>query len=164
MDFYIFRHSETYFSKNKIPYGKDFEAAEIIPEGIPATQKLAKYLSTQKIDVFYTSPLKRCVQTAQIIQKKLKKGFTKDTRISEEMIDYGKETFEDVVERVKDFLDDIKSKKYSKVAICTHGWIISTLIALITKGKVEPKDLKEFPNCGVLIQIVNGKVTRKDFN
>src|SRR3972149_2054205 len=111
MKFYIFRHAETYFSKFDIHYGESVESAEIIPEGIPVTERLAKYLAGEDIDAYYTSPFKRCTQTAEIIEKITKMKFIKDARIGEEMINYGKETFNGVIDRVKDFLDQIKTKK-----------------------------------------------------
>ena len=81
MKFYIFRHAETYFSKFDIHYGESVESAEIIPEGIPVTERLAKYLAGEDIDAYYTSPFKRCTQTAEIIEKITKMKFIKDGQI-----------------------------------------------------------------------------------
>ena len=164
MKFYIFRHAETYFSKFDIHYGESVESAEIIPEGIPATERLAKYLAGEDIDAYYTSPFKRCTQTAEIIEKITKMKFIKDARIGEEMINYGKETFNGVIDRVKDFLDQIKTKNFQRIAICSHGWPIAALVALITKGKAARNDFDDFPACGILIEIENGIVSKKDFN
>ena len=164
MNYYIFRHSETYFSKNDAHYGSLNETAEIIPEGVAATERLAKYLATKNINAFYSSPFKRCVQTAEIVEKITGKKFLTDTRIGEEMINYGKETFDELVDRIKKFLDEIKTKKYQGIAICSHGWPIASLVAQITKGEVSQNDLKSYPACGILIEIENGVTTKKDFN
>lgn len=164
MKYYIFRHSETYFSKYNIHYGGSLESAEIIPEGIPVTKRLAEYLKKKDFDRFFTSPFKRCVQTAEIIEEITGIKYIEDPRIGEEMINCGKETFEDVVERIKNFLEEIKLKNYKAVAICSHGWPIAILTTLITKGKVSHQDLDNFPECGILIEIKNGKLLTKNFN
>lgn len=164
MTYYLFRHSETYFSKHNIRYGKDVESAEIIPEGIPATKRLAYYLASKNIDAYFSSPFKRCVQTAEIIEKITGKKFTIDPRIGEEMINYGKETFEEVAQRLKSFLKDLNDKNFQSVAVCSHGWPIAAMKALITKGSVEISDLGKYPPSGVLIEIKDSKVSQKDFN
>ena len=34
MLFYVFRHAETFKTKNSIPYGDEIESAQILPEGV----------------------------------------------------------------------------------------------------------------------------------
>jgi broad specificity phosphatase PhoE len=164
MNYYLLRHAESYFSKHHIPYGDQVETAEILPEGIPITKEIGKYLAKQDIDAFFASPYKRSVQTARIIEKIVNKKFTLDKRIEEEKIKRKKETFEEMFERLENFLDYIKSKKFESVAICSHGWPLAALFALITKGQVTLEDLDNYPKPGLLIEIKNKSVKYHDFN
>lgn len=164
MNYYLLRHAESYFSKHHIPYGDQIETAEILPEGIPITKKIGAYLVKQDIEAYFASPYKRCVQTARIIEKIVNKKFTLDKRIEEEKINRKKETFEEMVERLENFLDYTKSKKFESVAICSHGWPIAALFALITKGQVKLEDLDKYPKPGLLIEIKNKSVKYHDFN
>lgn len=164
MNYYIFRHGESYFSKHHIPYGKKIESAEILAEGIPTIKKIGKYLTKKRIDAYFSSPYKRCVQTAEIIKKITNEEFILDSRISEEMINRKKETFEELVKRLRNFLDYVKSKKFENVAICSHGWPIAALAALITKDEVKLKDLDNYPKPGMLIEIKKKSIRVHNFN
>lgn len=164
MNHYIFRHGESYFSKHHIPYGKEIESAEILAEGIPTSKKVGKYLAKKNIDVYFSSPYKRCVQTAEIIEQITNEEFVLDARIGEEMINRKKETFEELVKRLRNFLDYIRSKRFESVAICSHGWPIAALVALITKGEVKLRDLDNYPKPGMLIEIKNKSIKSLDFN
>lgn len=164
MNYYIFRHGESYFSKHHIPYGKEIESAEILAEGIPTSKKVGKYLAKKNIDVYFSSPYKRCVQTAEIIERITNEKFILDARIGEEMINRKKETFEKLVKRLRNFLDYIESKRFEGVAICSHGWPIAVLVALITKGEAKLRDLDNYPKPGILIEIKNKSISSLDFN
>jgi len=164
MKYFIFRHAITYFNKNRIPYGGKVETAEILPEGIPIIKKIGVYLAKKDIDAYFSSPYKRCVQTTQIIENIIDKKFVLDERIAEEMINRKKETFEEMVERLSNFVDFTKTKKFKTVAICSHGWPIAALVALITKGEVKLEDLDNYPKPGFLIEINNKVAKYSDFN
>jgi len=164
MKYYIFRHAQTYFSKHDRNYGDQNETAEILPEAIPITEKLAEYLNSKDVDKYFTSPFKRALQTAEIIEKVTGKKFTVDPRIGEENITYGKEKFEDLILRLNDLLVDFKNKNLKSIAICSHGWPIAALVALITKGKVERKDLDNYPTPGVLLEIDGKNMKEINFN
>ena len=60
MNFYIFRHGATYYSKYDISYGEQVETAEILPEGIAAVKRLGKYLKNIDTDFNVSSPYQRC--------------------------------------------------------------------------------------------------------
>ena len=164
MTHYIFRHGETYFSKNDITYSKYLYSAEILPESISATEKIAEFLKEKNINKAYTSPFKRAIQTAKIITRKAKIKFETDKRIGEELINYGKETFEEFEARISGFVNELKSQKFQNIAICSHGWPIAALIALIIKDNLKKGDLGSYPKCGELIIIKNKLVEKIDFN
>lgn len=162
MDFYIFRHGETFFSKNETSYGDAVESAEILPESIPTIKRLAKYLKNIKTDANFSSTYLRCRQTSEIVSQITNKEFIFDDRLR----DYydGREPVENVIKRIKDFLNSISTKKYKAVIVCTHGYPIAILKGLITKGNFEMKDLSTYPRSGILVEIKKGKVQLYDFN
>ena len=160
MNYYIFRHAETYFSNLDIPYGEQIESAEILLEGIPATQKLSEKLESIQTDVNYTSPYKRCLQTVEIVNKYTGKEFLVDERLH----DYNAESVPEMFDRLSKFYDDLRSKNYKSVAICTHGYPIVVLQSLITKVKFTQKDLDSYPRTGTLLIIRDKKVELLDFN
>lgn len=154
MIFYLFRHGQTYFSKHHLRYGKQIETAEILPEGIPQIKAIAKRLMVNNVKQIYSSPIKRCVQTVNIIQKEnpLVK-ITFDQRLEEEKISRGLETFKNQTKRIEEILNEIKSKNYEKVGICSHGWPIAVMMRLLRGEKVHRYNLISFPKCGELVII-----------
>ena len=159
---YVFRHGETYFTKNNLPYGKDVYKAEILAEGIPVVKKLAIHLTDKKIELFYSSPFKRCVQTSKIVSGIVGLDFKKDYRLSEFI--YEKDNLEDVRSRILNFLEEIEKLKSHTIAICTHGEIISGIIKLVTKGGYEESDMHAYPNPGILVEIKDKEAKYTDFN
>jgi len=164
MKYYIFRHSETFFSKYHIPYGPFQDSARILSKGIPTTRRLASYLKAIPTDAYFSSPYLRCRQTVEIIEKEAGVKFTVDPRLAEEMITHGQESFEALEKRISSFIAEIKAKNYQTVAVCSHGWPIACLVALVTKGKATRKDLDLYPNPGVLFCIEGKKMKEINFN
>jgi broad specificity phosphatase PhoE len=160
MNYYILRHGETIFSKFNIPYGIFQDIATIFPFGLPAVKRLSEHLKSVPTDANFSSPYLRCKQTVRIVEQISDKKFAFDERLGE----YRKETFHQMEERLRKFLEDTEMKGYKNISICSHGWPIVTLIDIIIKGKLEIKDLKKFPDPGVLILINNGKLTEINFN
>lgn len=72
---YLVRHGENVanltkeFSHRKIDYS-------LTPRGVLQAQQTAAFFKTQAIDAIYSSPLKRAVETAQIISETLQLPFT----------------------------------------------------------------------------------------
>ena len=162
MNLYIFRHGETYFTKHDIDYGDKVETAEILEEGKLAIIKLANYLKEIKTDANFTSPFKRCTQTSDIVADVTSKKFAKDERLHDWVPE--KETVKEVIQRILNFSKELEAKNFQSVAICTHGYPINALIAYFTKGFIREIDLDNFPDCGVLVSIEEGKESYKDFN
>jgi broad specificity phosphatase PhoE len=154
MIYYLFRHGQTFFSKYHLKYGKKNDTAEIIPEGIPKIINIAAKLKEEEVKVIYSSPIKRCVQTVEIIKKEVPTiKIIYYQSLEEEKVSRGLETFEDQTERIKNFLDEIKEKKLEKVAICSHGWPIAVMIALLKNKRVNRLSLLNYPKCGVIVTI-----------
>ncbi len=66
MIIYLIRHGETKPNREKIVYYNNPEAG-LTEKGIQQAKKLTKYLD---IDLIYSSPYKRAVQTARLISRK----------------------------------------------------------------------------------------------
>ena len=72
-DFYIFRHGETDYNKEKRWQGCGIDIP-LNQTGILQAQELAKHLEGKDIEHIYSSNLKRALQTAQIVAERLKIG------------------------------------------------------------------------------------------
>ena len=162
MNLYVFRHGETYFSKNNLPYGDKVKTAEMLPEGIPAVERLARYLKNIPTDANFSSPFKRCRKTSEIVQQITGKEFTFDERLQDWIPE--EESVPDVIRRATDFAKEIENRNCKSVAICTHGYPINALVAYFTKGFVREADLENFPKPGVLVSVKNKKASFKNFS
>src|SRR3989344_7716700 len=149
MNLYVFRHAATYHTKTTIPYGNEIETADILSEGIPAIEKLANFLKRIKTDANYTSPYKRCLQTAEIVTEISGKAFQLNDSLGEYRED--KESFEDFSQRVKNFLNHLEKEKITSSAICTHGGVMAGIFEHISKGEFKIEYLNNFPLPGILI-------------
>lgn len=158
MKYYLFRHGETYFSKNKIPYGESEQTAEILPEATKIVTKIGNYLLEKNPDACFTSPILRCKQTTHIIEGISNLKFLPDIRITE----YGNETYEEMANRIGSFLDGVAGK-YESIAICSHGYPLAVISALILKGSFDLSDLPNYPLTGIVIEIENKKAKEVNF-
>jgi broad specificity phosphatase PhoE len=164
MIFYIFRHGETFFTKNEVPYGDSYESAEILPEAIPVIEKIGNYIKNKIENDNYTSPFKRATQTVEIVEKITGKKFIPDERIKEEGLSRAWETIDQLEERLRNFISEMENKKAEKVAVCSHGWPIAAMISILTRNKLTKYDLSSFPKCGILIIIEDASLKTLDFN
>lgn len=161
--YYIFRHGETYNSKNRIKYPKNNWKVQILPEGVPVLEKLATYLNKFKSDFNVSSEYLRCKETTEIVTKITGNNFETDSRINEFSQKMAMESFEIFSERIKNFLDELNSKNYKTVIICTHGAVIAGLKSFLLKNNFEKNDLIDYPRPGVLLRIEKGKIKEIDF-
>lgn len=146
MKLLIVRHGKTEWNIQKKLQGKaDIELSE---EGRFQAKETSKLLEGEKIDLIISSPLKRAVQTAEIINENRKIPMIIDDRISERnfgvyegrdvtTFDFnefwsfkypkdfeGAETLKDFFERVYKFLDELKEKyKDKRILLVTHGGV-----------------------------------------
>lgn len=159
--YYIFRHGLTFAVKTGTPYGDTILTAPIIDEGEAAIEKMGQFLKNKQTDFNASSPIIRCQQTAGIISKITGKEFISDGRLTE----YCMETQISLEERLRSLLTEIEEKSYKKVAICSHGAVISALISQLTAKDEAPKyDLFNYPDPGVLVIISDGNVEEISFN
>lgn len=160
MNYYIFRHGQTYATWNQVPYADTIYSADIIPEGFEAIKKIGGYLKNVESDKNFSSEFKRCRETVEIISNITEKRFEFDKRINED-VEGDKNVF---INRVKSFIEETKTKCYQNIIICTHGAVISAIKYLVLTGKLENFQLADFPPPGVLL-IIRGKTLEElDFN
>lgn len=149
MKIYLIRHGEVNHNLYKIYSNEDEDLNET---GIKQAEKLKEKMQNIEYDIVISSPLKRAKHTAEIINVKNRNTIL-DERLKErdpgslngqplEMTDreeywnyysniqYGtSETMEHLFSKVKDFLDELKTKEYNSVVIVAHSGISKAFYA-----------------------------------
>ncbi|MBR3888733.1 MAG: histidine phosphatase family protein [Clostridia bacterium] len=146
MEILIVRHGKTDWNIQKKLQGRvDIELNEI---GKMQARETAQLLENENIDLIISSPLKRAIQTAEIINESRNIPVIIDERIAERnfgvyegrdvtTFDFnefwsfkypkdfeGAETLDDFFERVYTFLDELKEKyKDKRILLVTHGGV-----------------------------------------
>jgi alpha-ribazole phosphatase len=149
MEIYLIRHTKpvieagTCYGQTDIPLAPSFEEElKILRKKLP-----------ESFDIIYTSPLQRCRLLAEKLQSKtrcidqrlLEVNFgTWEMKLWNDMgadsyqlwlNDFvnvkppGGESFQELLVRVKNFLDELKETSYDKVALVTHAGFIRTAVA-----------------------------------
>ncbi len=155
MDIFVLRHGETDWNKeNRIQGSIDIPLNQ---EGIKQAKETRDYLKHYKIDLIICSPLKRAIQTANIINEVLnceikysealkernfgeyegkKKQELNDDQVirSGILFNYevnkkykGIEPIKDFYERVYLFLNELKETSNSNILLVTHGGTINII-------------------------------------
>ena len=160
MKIYIIRHAQSVGNKMGIDESQKLDFG-LSAEGISQAKKLAKRFKGKKIEVIYSSDLKRAYETALRISKITKLKIIKDHRLRE--LDSGdlnlknvknefrklykkeqekgineddvrpknRESINDAKRRAKSFLDMIISKHNGNIIIVSHGAFIKLLISIL---------------------------------
>ena len=159
MTIYIIRHGMAVHPNEG--YGSRVLTAELLPEGIPPIQRLARYLALMPSDYQARSEVLRCRQTAAIITEATGKEFVVDPRLRE----YHQETFADFSERVKAFADELRESNYPNVTLVTHGAVIAALKHYLIDDSFSKRDETDYTQTGQLLVIHDDKTTEVlDFN
>ena len=163
MKLLLIRHAKSVFNKLGLIQGQyDCDLSE---EGIIETKKFEKKFN-YNYDYCYASPLKRTKVTAEIITNNGKIiyddrlmeacfGKMEKTEVSEEkIINYitgriipeGAETREDVVRRVRNFINYLKNKHKDTdtILIVTHGGVMRAIQHIYNLDSHEFKNLEVF--------------------
>ena len=121
-NFYFFRHGQ----RN----GIDAEST-LNSTGIAQAKKLSKFLIDKNIDVVYSSPLKRAVDTAKMAINKTDVEIITDDRLTEAAFGFWYSDDDRITKnfnRIKSCLDDILANDvHSNVAIASHGGVTRAL-------------------------------------
>lgn len=166
MKLYVVRHGETLSNVAGIVSGRSDES--LTAKGISQAQKVNLWLGDTKFNAVYVSPMKRAIETAEIIVPEYNyeiderlaerdlgtlKGYTIDelwqnplwNSLTEMRTKEGAETFGAGMVRVYDYLADVR-KKYGDVAqllLITHSFISRCLWA-IENNVTEEKEFAKF--------------------
>ena len=166
MIIYCIRHGETPSNITGIVAGRSDES--LTKKGIEQAQELNKKIGSKHFDAVYVSPMRRTLETAEIIIPEA--NFIVDHRIAErdlgelhdhtidelwQMPDWNSlvkmkteeqaETFASGLLRVRDFLSDLKNKfpNNAEILLITHSFV-SRCIWAITNGYDENTDYSKF--------------------
>ena len=153
---YIIRHGQTDWNIEHRTQGHTDIALNI--NGIKLAELMAQKIANLKIDTIISSDLKRAYMTAQIINKKFNKNIETDKRLREfsfgtlegitrEKItpeiwdDFNKnpkkfnaEKREEIFNRIKSFINDIKSND-KNILVVTHGGPIRMIKYYLENGE-----------------------------
>lgn len=163
--YYIFRHGDTVNTgetNHLIKNGGGSKNLPILSKGKPVLKKIGLYLKNIPTDANFTSPYLRCKASSKIVGEISDKKFVSDERIIEL-----RDSFKGALrfkKRVKEFLEEIETKGYSSVAICTHGAVIAAIKHLVTEGRFFYFQGIDYPSPGKLMIIKNKKVRILNFN
>ncbi|MBI2099712.1 class I tRNA ligase family protein, partial [Candidatus Uhrbacteria bacterium] len=166
--FYALRHGEAdHNTKGVLASGPedDGRVSHLTEKGRRAADLAAKKLAGKKIDVIFTSPYRRAVETARIIAERVRAEVVEDDRLREinagefnwKTIDEyhgffrdplerftkapsGGETWAEVRRRVFDFIRDINGRYEGKnVLIVGHNgpnWLLDLAVRNLKEGKI----------------------------
>ncbi len=105
----LVRHGYTFWNEEKKYQG--FSDINLNPQGIEEARKLAKRLSFEKIDMIYSSPLKRSLETAEIVNENFKqKIHIRDCLKEINFGDWEGFTFEEIVSHYPELSDEWLAK------------------------------------------------------
>lgn len=158
MDIVFVRHGKTQLNDLGCFIGNT--DCDISVEGLRQAEKVKGFLDKFSFDGIYVSPLKRTIQTANILSKK----YILDDRLREmnfgvfEGLNYEEikqkypdylrlwnedyenyripngESLQDLFDRVEDFIKDVK-RKHKRVLVVTHGGVIRCALSLIFSSR-----------------------------
>ena len=158
--YFIFRHGETFATRDKTVYGDRQLSAEILPEGIPAIKRLAEYLKNVNADEHYRSEFLRVKQTTDIISEITGKEFAAEPMLNEFM----ESSFDEFHARMKTLIDKYESAENKTYMLCTHGDVIAAFRYILTEKDFLVEDHTDYPHPGTLAIIKEGEYELLDFN
>ncbi len=164
MEIVVIRHAQTLSNARAIYQGQlDGELSE---KGIEQAITLQRELEGQNFDLVVSSDLWRAAHTAQLLfptrddivyDKRLRErhwGDLQGTPIGKE-VDYfatsnNAEPIDRIIERVTDFLSELKNRHTGKkIAIISHGITISAIYSICEQRDI--RDISVVDNCSVNI-------------
>ena len=155
---YLIRHGQANNNIQRILMSHPKEGKNSLTEkGKKQIEESAKYLKNKKIDIIFSSPIQRTMETAEIISKKIRAKIIVDERLTE--VDCGKfegksyeeylklyprelnpgridsrgiEGAEDIQDRLNSFIDEINKKyKGKNIVIVSHGGSLKVMKGLL---------------------------------
>ena len=160
----LIRHAESLANAQGITQGQKIDTF-LSERGKIQARKTAESLKKEKIEVIFSSDLKRALATAEEISRLFGKDIILDKRLREK--DHGNEANDEFVKRCKEFLEDIK--KYSgTVVVVGHGGSNKNILATSTGNRLEGSRIfnssEQYNACVNKISYENKKWTINSIN
>ena len=129
--FYFFRHAQTNENDEGKRYGTGINAW-LTELGIKQAKKLGKYLADKNIEIVYSSPYKRAIDTAKIaIQSNSAIKIIPDDALVETVFGFWYEDNEVIAgnfNKIKSCLENIvENDVHQNIAIASHGGVTRAL-------------------------------------
>lgn len=159
---HFIRHGLTEANINgKFAGSGDFSLCSRGVEGLRKLMEKYKYPYSQE---YYTSPMKRCVETAKILYPEAKveviDGLRECVFNDEDNQNKNVETWDEIQKRVTKTFDNIvesmMKRKVTSATICTHGGVIMTLLYCYGIPRAEFLDWMVNNGCGYSVRITPG--------
>lgn len=148
--FYLFRHGLATHSADG--YGDQALTATLLPEGKSAVHQLGIYLKQFPVELALTSPVPRCLQTAEIVAEHTGWQF----QIEKQVTEYYPEVFAPFYDRLVNYTRELLTLPQHHIAICTHGGVIAGLRHLLTENRFAETQILDYPKPAGLV-IINSK-------
>ena len=190
MTLYILRHGQTDLNLERRVQGHlDVELNET---GIEQAQDLAKVVAEKDIrfDRIYCSPLKRAIKTCEIVTGLDSSRFVIEERLKEfdfaelegcayrdlpgasqkfftapqEFVPAGRgETFQHLIQRVTDFLEELKNREEQNILLTSHGTAIHAMLLYFRHKQLKDFWDEDVHNCDLqLVDLVKGEYVLRD--
>lgn len=190
MTLYILRHGQTDLNLERRVQGHlDVELNET---GIEQAQDLAKVVAEKDIrfDRIYCSPLKRAIKTCEIVTGLDSSQFIIEERLKEfdfaelegcayrdlpgasqkfftapqEFVPAGRgETFQHLIQRVTEFLEELKNREEQNILLTSHGTAIHAMLLYFRHKQLKAFWDEDVHNCDLqLVDLVNGEYVLQD--
>lgn len=171
MELLLIRHGEDSYNNSSCD---DRPLSEL---GIRRARALGKVLLSKEVDIIFTSPLTRALQTAEIISKEtgieyivknelIERKYDCESNIT--MIDQSKdielETYNDMTLRATRLLVAIKAYEGKKVALISHNEILNVFISELLQISLSTYPLFNLEPCGITkLNVTNFRATSVDY-
>jgi len=163
MKLYLIRHAQSEANAKGIKQGQEINSS-LTKLGKSQAKKVANRLKYEEIDLIYSSDLKRAKETAKEINRFHNLDIKYDKRLRE--LAKG-ERIESLVQRVKSFFEEIKTKK-KNILVVAHGGTNLTMLAISTgdkeKGGKIVKRYRQSNTCVNLVEKEGGHYKIKTIN
>lgn len=153
MKLILIRHGQYQGNVDRTVHEDPEEITPLTDFGVESVRKSAQKLKGKGIQIIFSSPMYRTKETTKIVNEVLNLDVVEDERLIERQSgfqgktiaefdeacgdDYfnykflGGESFQEEKARVKNFLDELKTKDYEKVLIVSHQEPLQVLAGLV---------------------------------
>lgn len=158
----------------------------VCEEGVEKLKKLKENYAYPKVQAYYSSPLKRCIETCKIIYPEANPNIIEnlkecnfgdwETKTPAELKDNdeykawiksgqqlkppngesGKEFRERICKAVDDLIENLMKDGITNAAVFAHGGVIMTILAIYGIPKMDPFELVVANGCGYSVRVTPG--------